>query len=247
MLNESDEYHALIKAYLSGSASPEEAERFDRLMGENAEFRELFERMEQDLVPAFESIEPVAPPAGLLDRIFEDIDHADMQVPSSESSVVDHDFKQPARRAGPEPWRTISVLTSMAAAVAIGFHLVPDSPIVPVEESLPLLALMTGEEVPGLMVIVYDIEEREVLAKFSNTQAPDDAVWQLWLIRDGMSVPVSLGLMVDQSESGAIKVALEQDLQVGTDLLAVSLEPPGGSPLPGPSGPVLFTGKVEPL
>lgn len=247
MTNTTDPNRSLIELYLSGSATPEQVSTFDRLYADDASFRDLFDHLERELAPDFEAIEPVSPPPGLLDDILSEIDDATDLERSSGLAIVQSEPVAASKRGGPEPWRTISVLTSLAAATAIGFHLVPQVPAAPAGDSGPLLALMTGDEVPNLMVIVYDIDDRKVLAKLSNTAPPEDAVWQLWLVREGNEVPISLGLMEERSESGAISVSVDEDLRVGTDVLAISLEPPGGSQQAGPSGPVLYTGKVESL
>ena len=67
---------------------------------------------------------------------------------------------------------------------------------------------------------------------------PDRAL-ELWAIPAG-GAPRSLGVISARGDTLAIKgKALE-----GADSLAVSLEPPGGSPTGAPTGPVLYTGKL---
>jgi anti-sigma-K factor RskA len=56
----------------------------------------------------------------------------------------------------------------------------------------------------------------------------------------GSNAPRSLGLI---SAAGAT-VVKQASLPAGTDHLAVSLEPPGGSPTGAPTGPVLFVGRL---
>jgi anti-sigma-K factor RskA len=69
---------------------------------------------------------------------------------------------------------------------------------------------------------------------------PSDRTLQLWAIaRDG--TPRSLGILADNRSA---ELALDQRA-VGPDvmLLAISLEPKGGSPNPAaPTGPVLYKG-----
>ncbi len=62
---------------------------------------------------------------------------------------------------------------------------------------------------------------------------------ELWAAA-GTGAPRSLGLI---SASGA-SVFGRTRLPEGTDHLAVSLEPPGGSPTGAPTGPVLYVGKL---
>jgi anti-sigma-K factor RskA len=64
---------------------------------------------------------------------------------------------------------------------------------------------------------------------------------ELWALPRG-GAPRSLGL-VSSAERSNIKLAAVADRSLGdVPALAVSLEPPGGSPTGQPTGPVLYTG-----
>jgi anti-sigma-K factor RskA len=69
---------------------------------------------------------------------------------------------------------------------------------------------------------------------------------ELWLIpADGKPRPLGM-LRADR----AVTIKLPTDLAaltVGNAVLAVSLEPPGGSPTGSPTGPVIATGKLTSL
>lgn len=63
---------------------------------------------------------------------------------------------------------------------------------------------------------------------------------QLWLIPAGQQ-PVSLGLLNVQ-ETTQLKLAARDTLK--NAVIAVSLEPQGGSPTGQPTGPVLYSGRT---
>lgn len=63
---------------------------------------------------------------------------------------------------------------------------------------------------------------------------------QLWLIPAGQQ-PVSLGLLNAQ-ETTQLKLAARDPLK--NAVIAVSLEPQGGSPTGQPTGPVLYSGRT---
>jgi anti-sigma-K factor RskA len=67
---------------------------------------------------------------------------------------------------------------------------------------------------------------------------PDRSL-ELWALPPS-GAPRSLGVI---SASGSTVVRRGQVLQ-GTSALAVTLEPPGGSPSGAPTGPVLYVGKL---
>lgn len=76
-----------------------------------------------------------------------------------------------------------------------------------------------------------------VLARLEGGPRPGRAL-ELWLITDGAPAPVSLGVL---PEADSTRIALSPDLvaQLTGAALAVSDEPPGGSPTGAPTGEVL--------
>ena len=74
--------------------------------------------------------------------------------------------------------------------------------------------------------------------------APDGRSLELWFVRDGNSQK-SLGIM----KAGFTTRSLPSDLDsrdLSGSVFAVSVEPLGGSPTGGPTGPVIYTGKLIP-
>lgn len=242
MSDVTNSHRSLIRDYLAGHASQSQVETLNKLMATDASFRDLFEEIERETAPDIGDLDPIAPPAGLLEEILSEIE---TEAPGAE--IVDFKDKKAASRTGAEPWRTIAIISSLAAVAAISLHFVPlTSRPLPADKP-PGIALLAGADAPELLIVVYDIEQRKILARLSNAQLPEDAVWQLWLIRDGESLPISLGILEENTDAGAIELQISDDLNLGMDVLAISLEPTGGSLQAGPSGPVLFTGKIESL
>src|SRR5215472_6675210 len=70
--------------------------------------------------------------------------------------------------------------------------------------------------------------------------APRGRVYQLWLAAEGSAGPSQLGLLPQRGRK-AIPVSPEDAQRLmGTGPIEVTLEPAGGSPQPGPTGPVVF-------
>ena len=73
---------------------------------------------------------------------------------------------------------------------------------------------------------------------------PNDRAFELWAIAPGATRPRSLGVI---PASGELRLGtVPPDLRDGATL-AISIEPPGGSPTQQPTGPVVFVGSVKPV
>ena len=106
----------------------------------------------------------------------------------------------------------------------------------------------TGGAAQGINTFVASVsaDGRALVTKpLMNVSLEANRVLELWSVPP-QGAPRSLGLI---SASGATVVPRgklpEALLKGGTAALAVSLEPPGGSPTGVPTGPVLYAGKLQ--
>ena len=102
--------------------------------------------------------------------------------------------------------------------------------------------LQAQKDTPAFLMTV---DTRSHLCVISAIAAPkqENKSYEVWLVHDQLPKPKSLGIY----EEGDMK-PMPMDAGPATDLFmnatfAVSLEPEGGSPADGPTGPVLFSGK----
>ena len=89
---------------------------------------------------------------------------------------------------------------------------------------------------PSLVVSV-NAETGEVTVRSVGVQRPDGKSLELWYVPEGQKA-VSVGLV---GEGG---IDLKDIKAKDGDLLAISLEPSGGSPTGTATGPVIYTGKL---
>lgn len=134
-------------------------------------------------------------------------------------------------------WRSLGVLSTAVAAllvVVIGLRVL-DTP------QLDYIATLTDEKSQTALVLTGDAGRKALTVRLvGNAPVASDKQLQLWAVPK-QGNPRSLGLLADKGE---VKLALTSSA-VGDDvaLLAVSLEPKGGSPDPkGPTGPILYKG-----
>ena len=134
-------------------------------------------------------------------------------------------------------WRTLGVASSALAALLVVIVL-QQRPATP---GMSDIASLTDEQARPALVVTADRARALMTVKVvNNVPLTAQQVLQLWAVpRDGK--PRSLGVLGANRE---LTLPLPANA-IGADVavLAVSLEPKGGSPNPdGPSGPILYKG-----
>ena len=204
-----------------------------RLAGDRA-FATEVARWEEWLAPLALAFPETTPPAGLEARVLAAID-----TPGA------------APRAGWLRWGGVA-LAGLAAAVlalVVGPLRAPPPPPVPVPArpaAAPLLAALVvpaGAETPGRAPLAATVDRTSGEVRVAGATVPRGRSAELWAIAEG-GAPIALGLL-DAGRPTRLVVARAQRglLRAGTTL-AVSIEPPGGSPGPAPTGPVIAAGAL---
>lgn len=128
-------------------------------------------------------------------------------------------------------WRALATGALAALAVVLFLGRQPETPTAPL-----VAASLTGDA--GMSFIaVYDPGAAELRIRRTAGAPPSDRDLELWLIEG--TTPRSLGVIGAEAA-----VPFPAGLPEGTTL-AVSVEPPGGSPTGQPTGPVVASGAAE--
>ena len=151
-------------------------------------------------------------------------------------------------------WPTLAGLSSIAAAgllVVLFTRPLPiptipqPRPVAPVAAIQPTLVASIAPTAKGAPVtVVYNATAGEIrLTEAALADASRTA--ELWVIPAGETAPHSLGLL--RAHGGtALKLRPDQRARIAAGaVLAVSLEPIGGSPTGLPTGPVVATGALS--
>lgn len=206
------------------------------------------------LIPLAEDVAAVAPPAYVWARIQEALDHAQTAParPDSVDKQTDSGLWGNTRF-----WHWFSLATSaVAAACLVLLIAVPRQTPTPARAPQAQVPATPGPSVFMTAKIVQDngtagwtatmdaTQGRMILVPAAPEAIASNKVTELWLIPPGAK-PISLGV-IPTDRTANVKLPAAIVAQLGPKaLLAVSLEPPGGSPTGQPTGPVIGKGAIE--
>ncbi len=134
-------------------------------------------------------------------------------------------------------WRGLGAASS-ALALVLAAVLVTRTLDAP---RIDYVATLSDEQAHTVLLLTADSRHQALNVKLvANAPVASDKTLQLWAVPKA-GHPRSLGLLADRGEARLALAAGAVDADVA--LLAVSLEPKGGSPDPnGPTGPILYKG-----
>lgn len=139
-------------------------------------------------------------------------------------------------------WKLVSAALAAVAAVALVFAVQRPPKIEPAVPRAPAVAALSGDGGSAVSVSYEAATQRLTVAPIRLEPGRGNA--ELWVIPEGSSVPVSLGV-IDVRQPATHRLAAERArLVIAGATLAVSLEPAGGSPTGAPTGPVIASGKL---
>jgi len=135
-------------------------------------------------------------------------------------------------------------LTAAALAALVLYIAVPyvRTPVVVPQERLVASLAADGSDVKYL--VVYDAGRRDVGLSLVSGERAAGKDFELWMI-EGKNAPVSMGVIpAGQVAHIPVTPSVQQKLAQGA-VLAVSVEPTGGSPTGQPTGPVVAAGDLK--
>ncbi len=232
---------ALAAQYVAGTLRGRARARFEALLPSHPALQQAVRDWQDRLMPLTTVLPPEAPPAavwqGIEARLW----------PAAAAPVAAASTPRAAPGGGWQAvawWRALAGFASIAALSCAVLLANPPAPVAPVVVVLQ----PTGKEaaVTGTVVASFSGDGRAVTARpLQPVSVQQDKVLQLWWATvDGP--PNSLGLIKPDGATVLPKDLLPGGLKRSQiDHMAVSIEPPGGSPTGKPTGPVIFYGKLR--
>jgi len=223
----------LAADYVSGTLRGPARRRFESLLAAHPLLRGAVRDWQARLMPLTLSVEPEKPPAAVWKRIEARIGG----VPAPQAA--------PARTGW---WGRLAVwraLAAVASVAVISLSVLLASPG-PAQAPIVVVLNSTGATADGAIVPVTFVasisgDGRAMVTKpLQNISLEANRALELWAVPP-QGAPRSLGLISAQGTT----IVKKGKVLDNTAALAVSLEPPGGSPTGAPTGPVLWVGKLQ--
>ena len=223
----------LAAEYVLGVLPADERQIASGRIGAEAGFARLVDSWEVHLSPMAAAYAEVEPPATIkpaIDRRLFSSTAASTTAAPSGSLWASLAF-----------WRGLTAATLAALVLYIAVPYVRTPVVVPQERLVASLAA-DGSDVKYL--VVYDAGRRDVGLSLVSGERAAGKDFELWMI-EGKNAPVSMGVIpAGQVAHIPVTPAVQQKLAQGA-VLAVSVEPTGGSPTGQPTGPVVAAGDLK--
>ena len=223
---------ALAAQYVAGTLRGRARARFETLLPSHPGLQSAVRDWQDRLMPLTAVVPPAAPPPAVWNAIEGQLwPRAAAAAPSSFWARV-------------SAWRGLSAVLTVAA---VGMAVVLVNPP-PTQPPVVVVLQSTGGDptVAGSVVASFSGDGRAVVARpLTPVSLKTDRVMELWWAPE-KGAPTSLGLIRSDGVTVLSRGRLPGGLKKsGIDHMAVSVEPPGGSPTGKPTGPVVFYGKLQ--
>ena len=224
---------ALAVEYVLGTLRGGARRRFETLLPAHATLRAATQAWQDRLLPLSVAVDPVPPPPHVWQKISARLDGA-----------------TPAASTTAEPggaWNRLSFwrgLTAFAGVAVLGLAALLANPRA-VPPPIVVVLAATGAQAgtaaaPSIVASISGDGNTLVTRPIVPVAAGADRSLELWAVPT-QGPARSLGIL----PGGSGTVALRGNVMAGVDTLAVTLEPPGGSPTGLPTGPIVYAGKFS--
>ncbi|MGB3538038.1 MAG: anti-sigma factor [Mesorhizobium sp.] len=221
----------LAAEYVLGVLSAQERQEAARRLETDAAFASLVDGWEARLSPLASGYGEIEAPAS----VREALERRLFASTSATASV------RPGAWSSLAFWRGLAVAAIAALALYIAVPLVN----LPVQQPpMRLVASLSANGSDVKYLAVYDATQHTIDLSHVAGERAADKDFELWMI-EGKNLPVSMGVIPAGSTVHVpVPPAAQEKLAQGA-VLAVSLEPAGGSPTGQPTGPVVAAGDLR--
>lgn len=239
-----EDLHVLAGEYVLGTLPAAERRALQQRLATDTALQQAVAEWETRLLPLTQLAESVSPPAALWARIDSSLQAVGAQSAATPAPQRDH-------QSGRKPlagrwwnhlglWRALAGSGFAMAAVLAAVLVTRVAPVAAPPQFMVVL-VAPQDKAPGW--VVQASSPRTIsLIPLGVAEVPADRALEFWTKADGWSGPVSLGLV---KPGLPLQIPLDKlpPLQPN-QLFELTLEPPTGSPIGKPTGPIQFIGRA---
>ncbi|HLY05266.1 MAG TPA: anti-sigma factor [Rhizomicrobium sp.] len=221
------ERDAIAGEYVLGTLDEERAGEIRHALARDPELRAAVTFWEKKLHPLSVLADPADPPPGTWTAIAARISPAATRAPSRRSAIARWQ------------WAT-GGFAAIAAALLLYVVAAPRAPLQPSSSTTVAVLQSSQTRSAGWVALLGPSGLR--LSELTRQTPPAMHAYELWSIAPHTTRPVPLGVI---PATGEMRVAVLPEGVGAGATLAISIEPPGGSPTGLPTGPIVYTGVLR--
>ncbi|KMZ13481.1 hypothetical protein BHUM_01933 [Candidatus Burkholderia humilis] len=227
--------------YALGVLDAQERATLERNVARDPALQRTLDEWYRRLAPLAEDLRAIAPPERVWTRIQRDLGFLTASSTTPQRQGLWDSLNL---------WRWLGIGASVAALVLLAVNLAQirqtpkDAPAVTAANAYMVATIARKDSVAHWTATIDVRNARMVVVPAVMASIDKDKATELWLIAPNQK-PVPLGVF-PATESATMQLPPEIMAQLNTQaVLAVSIEPPGGSPTGQPTGPVVATGAMH--
>jgi anti-sigma-K factor RskA len=218
----------LCGEYLLGTLRGHARRRFERALREEPQVSLRLRYWQDVFIPRYTTMAEMQPSPQSWRRLEHELNLARYRTPWG-------------RRIG--VWRGLAITATAALVLSVALQLLRPAGIEPAPSATPIAQLEGKAEVARVVAGLTHDRATLVLHAARPVLAGPAQSYELWLIPVEGGAPLSLAVLGNLDARVPVAPAHSKRLVPGAKL-AISIEPAGGSPTGGPTGPVIVSGQI---
>jgi anti-sigma-K factor RskA len=224
--------------YVLGTLPADERARFAERLRTDKTLRDEVNRLRARLSPLDNLAAPMPPRA----EVWANIERQTLGEAQPNFSAEAAGTNVVALRRRLNIWRGSTFIAAALAAGLAAIVVLDRTAVAPVVETGRYVAVVDSEGHEPALIAEVDTAQGVIRIRSLKAETPQGKSLELWHVEEGKQ-PRSLGIL----KAGLDAQSITDKAGPINGLLAVSVEPEGGSPSGAPTGPIVYTGRLIPV
>jgi anti-sigma-K factor RskA len=224
--------------YVLGTLPADERARFAERLRTDPTLRAEVNRLQARLSPLDDLAAPVPPRP----EVWATIERQTLPTAAANVAAESAGSNVFALRRRLNLWRGSTFIAGALAAGLAAIVVLDRTAVAPVVEGGRYVAVVDSDGHEPALIAEVDTVAGIIRVRSLKAETPQGKSLELWHVEEGKQ-PRSLGIL----KAGLDAQSIEDTAGAASGLLAVSVEPEGGSPSGAPTGPIVYTGRLIPV